>query len=440
LKAPERFAGKTVKCPRCAAPIRVPTAPDGAPLSVPLPAPAEEDAYGLRDETPRPSDDGGHVSEPVIVAQPVAEVPPLLTTIDTSVPRRPRPRSQPKFARPPAAGKGLLYLLFALTLLPLAVSLFAADDDLEQRIERTVENLPDAPDLDDPKLTLDGFLARLPDGRIEGAHLPRATWTHWLYALLATAGFLAAVYGLFDRGDAVFWQVLLVIGSMATFGILFLLAVQWIAAFTQGYIVTGGSLLTLLFYIFKFIGFSYSAAMDPSCGFWMSFLGYTCGVGFCEEFTKTLPIALHYRGDGRMDWRGACLWGLASGIGFGVAEGIMYSSQYYNGLSTGGIYLVRFISCVGLHSIWGASCAVAVFRNKSLFESEWDWSSMGDIMLNVLAVPMVLHGLYDTLLKKEMELAALAVAAASFVWLIVLIERTRSGERAFFAAAGPAAA
>jgi hypothetical protein len=43
----------------------------------------------------------------------------------------------------------------------------------------------------------------------------------------------------------------------------------------------------------------------------------------------------------------------------------------------------------------------------------------------VVAVPMVLHGLYDTLLKKEMSAPALGVAAFSFLYLAFQISRLR---------------
>ena len=57
----------------------------------------------------------------------------------------------------------------------------------------------------------------------------------------------------------------------------------------------------------------------------MSFLGFTAGVGFCEEVCKAIPLLVYYREPNKQTWRGAFLWGLASGVGFGVAEGIMTS-------------------------------------------------------------------------------------------------------------------
>ena len=46
----------------------------------------------------------------------------------------------------------------------------------------------------------------------------------------------------------------------------------------------------------------------------------------------------------------------------------------------------------------------------------------------VVAVPMVLHGFYDTLLKKDLNAQALAVAVASFVWLAFQISRLRGAD------------
>jgi RsiW-degrading membrane proteinase PrsW (M82 family) len=86
--------------------------------------------------------------------------------------------------------------------------------------------------------------------------------------------------------------------------------------------------------VVQFIGFSYSAAADPENGFMLSFVGFTIGVGFCEEFCKIMPVYMAVNGRDDMNWRGAMVWGLASGIGFGVAEGVIYSIDYYNGIAT----------------------------------------------------------------------------------------------------------
>ncbi len=43
-------------------------------------------------------------------------------------------------------------------------------------------------------------------------------------------------------------------------------------------------------------------------------------------------------------------------------------------------------------------------------------------------VPMILHGLYDTLLKKDLEVWALVVGAASFAWFALQVEMARSSD------------
>lgn len=112
-------------------------------------------------------------------------------------------------------------------------------------------------------------------------------------------------------------------------------------------------------------------------------------------------------------------------MGFGVAEGIMYSSRHYNGVYASDVYLVRFVSCVALHAIWAAAVALLIWHNQDKFYAETDWSDFLLAVLMVQGVPMVLHGLYDTMLKRDMEIAALVVAVASFGWLAFLIEYTR---------------
>ena len=50
--------------------------------------------------------------------------------------------------------------------------------------------------------------------------------------------------------------------------------------------------------------------------------------------------------------------------------------------------------------------------------------------LFVIGIPAVLHGLYDTCLKKEMNGVALLVAAASFAYLAILLSRLQTGDDA----------
>ena len=182
----------------------------------------------------------------------------------------------------------------------------------------------------------------MPGGKLAGAHLARDSSAHWVYAGIAAVAFLAFLGMLFSVERASPTHLLGIGLFTGTVGIIFLLLVQFCSNFRLGRFHGRGWIMIILL-ILTFIGWSYDSANDPDSNFLLSALGFTFGVGLCEEFTKAIPLFFYFKRDCRMGWRGACLWGLASGIGFGVSEGIMYSSRHYNGMSGVDIYLVRFI-------------------------------------------------------------------------------------------------
>jgi RsiW-degrading membrane proteinase PrsW (M82 family) len=155
--------------------------------------------------------------------------------------------------------------------------------------------------------------------------------------------------------------------------------------------------------------------LDGDGDFLLSLCGYVLAVGLVEEAAKALPLLWRVRRFGVPDWRTACLWGLASGIGFGVAESVYHAERGYNGLATADAYLVRFASCVALHAVWSASVGMGLATGR------------GSAVV-ALAYPAALHGLYDVVLLYQYHVAALVVAVASFGWLAWQIEtaRTRS--------------
>jgi len=114
----------------------------------------------------------------------------------------------------------------------------------------------------------------------------------------------------------------------------------------------------LIFYIVKFIGFSYRAAWTRKTGFILSFLDLRSASDLrrvSEGPARSLALPPIERTE--LAW--SVSMGVGVGAGFGIAEGIMYSSRYYNGLAGPGIYFVRFISCVALHALWSGSSASA---------------------------------------------------------------------------------
>ena len=476
FQAPDRGAGKKVPCPACKTTIAIP---------LPILPEEEEEDYQLAEEEPRaaapaimwnamppPSTQAQRPATPIVAPQPI---PPALPRV--AIPAAPAP-APPGFAPPAPAVSATesalanapsgwvpptksstptwlrhLHWCLALATIPLAISIFAPDESPDELIERIARSVTTArgdavaenpqpansaavnsegspseeSELEDPVVeelleleSLDDVLLSLPGRKAEGALLARDSTLHWLFAFVSVGAYMTFFVFLASDKSAEWWHLLSIGTFTATVGILLLLIVQVLAVVGGGGGIMG---------IFALIGLSYSMALDPEMGFIPSFIGFTLGVGLCEELCKALPILIYYKIGNRQNWRGAFLWGLASGAGFGVSEGIMYSADFYNGVAGPGIYVVRFISCVALHAIWSGSVAIAVNQRQYLLREEQEhWIMYVLAVLWMISIPMVLHGLYDTLLKKELEFLALLVAAASFGYLAWQIYRLRTSD------------
>jgi RsiW-degrading membrane proteinase PrsW (M82 family) len=335
----------------------------------------------------------------------------------------------------PPRGFSRTYFVLLIALLPLLVSLLQPGKryDAEERLAHTLAKLPVVEQVRigeeyaKNKQSMEKLLMHLPGHRIENAHLGYDSWIHWLYAAAAVGVFFGFLVLAFPSTRAKPRELLRVGVYTGTIGMVLLLAFQFAAAVTQrAWPIPRGPVTLFLFgifYVLKFFGYSYTVALNPGSGILLSWMGFTFGVGFCEETCKMAPLIRHFRYRGTMDWRGACLWGMASGAGFGISEGIFYASDY-NGIQTADIYAVRFISCVALHAIWTGAAAITLFGQQDSVQEggvgllEYRWR-----LLKIIAVPMILHGLYDTSLKKEMGVLALLVAVFSFGWIAFQVEK-----------------
>ena len=70
--------------------------------------------------------------------------------------------------------------------------------------------------------------------------------------------------------------------------------------------------------------------------------------------------------------------------------------------------------------------AITIYLRRKWFDDAERFRDLIAPMLVVIAMPMVLHGLYDTSLKRDMNGFALLIAAASFGWLAFLSSRLNS--------------
>jgi RsiW-degrading membrane proteinase PrsW (M82 family) len=446
LKAPGEMAGKRARCPNCKQPVAIPAAP--APKELPKP----ENAFGL---SPLGASDS------LLGPSPLEALNPLVpqdnwSTADLSGPMLTAPPSQRRAsyiapATTPTAG--WRFWLFSLTLVPLALALLSpergqidwpgsseeptrSDESTPSEDPISIEApIPDEETFDSDNgeiidnledMDLEDLVKLFPDNRLPGAHLARDSSLHWFYALAAGSLFFGLIVLLFQQGQATRGHLLGVALLTATCGVLSLIMFQWFA--TAGSFLRFAGIFGIFSLVIRLIGFSYAAAMNPDNGFLISLVGFTFGVGLCEEFIKAIPIIARFRNEYELDWRGACVWGLASGVGFGVAEGIIYSSDYYNGIAGIDMYVVRFISCVALHALWSASVGILLWHHQDAVRGEMEWGDWGLAILKVQGVAMLLHGLYDTLLKREMTALALLVALASFGFLVWLIRWTLETE------------
>ncbi len=418
LKVKEEYAGKLARCPQCKMGISIPKlaesptqeAVDDLDFNVELPAPQP-----VKKRRPIPTR-AAEVEDELEFVDPEEEVLPKPTTRRKKKKKAVLRQADSRAAAPVGSRGDRLVWVFLLAMLPLGILSILPERTIAERIQKMVEKNPELQEeLED--FGPEKFVAMNRGVTLDGAHLSRDSLFHWVYALIAAVGFLLLMNAMRHMTTVSVWGLLLTGVATGTIGIAMLLAFQFIAELSLHIRMMGGGIAALIILVIKFIGFSYRAALDPNSGFLWSFVGFTCGVGFCEEICKAIPVFYYLRNTRSSDWRGTCLLGFASGAGFGISEGIMYSSSFYNGVEPAAAYVVRFISCVALHAILSGGVALLMFGNQDYLDGDNDWVTFLWGGMTYILIAMVLHGLYDTLLKQHLNPVAFLVALVAFGWL-----------------------
>jgi RsiW-degrading membrane proteinase PrsW (M82 family) len=343
---------------------------------------------------------------PLPSASPLIETPEQEEAVSAPAPRR--------------SARDYLYWILLLALAPLVLAIFRPQGPgTGERLESTLRAHPNLRRpveevLASKRPNLDALLEVLPGQRLDAeAFLPRNTQAHWLFAALSATGFFFVMRFVLARELLNAWRLVVIGLFTGTVGVAFLFVVEGL------------------------LGASFRHVLDPAHSLLANVLGFTCGVGLCEELCKALPLLGYSQRRTGVSWQGACLWGMASGVGFGIAEAVMVAIHSYNGIQPGSIYLTRFVSCVALHAVWSASVGITVFRCRTttrgvlgtlLHGSAPTWRQLILPLLRILGVAMVLHGIYDALLIKEMIAPTLLTALLSFAWLAWQIETCREEE------------
>ncbi len=149
-------------------------------------------------------------------------------------------------------------------------------------------------------------------------------------------------------------------------------------------------------------------------------IGYIFGVGVFEELIKIFPvfIIVRYSKEPLLP-QTVVFYGLISGIGFGVFEGVIYQLTVNSKLDYGtGFFLniARLTSLPFLHAIWTAISAY--FISFSFLYPTNRYS----LRLLAILIPAILHGVYDVF---TWSLPGLFISYLGVALLIIYLKNSK---------------
>ena len=150
-------------------------------------------------------------------------------------------------------------------------------------------------------------------------------------------------------------------------------------------------------------------------------LGFVFGVGLSEEAAKMVPLlVINRRAREPMLPRTMVFYGLMAGIAFGVFEGVQYQVTINTQMDyTSAFYsnIARLTSLPFLHAIW---CAIAGYfiAFANLYPKY-----RRSLYFLAIAIPALLHGLYDTFCQSSTLIALLV----SFIGVFLLMTYLKRG-------------
>lgn len=160
--------------------------------------------------------------------------------------------------------------------------------------------------------------------------------------------------------------------------------------------------------------------LTESGSFLMRLVGFVAGVGVFEELVKALPLLfLCYRAKGPLLPQTAVFYGLISGIGFGVFEGVGYQLSVNKELEYGTSFflnIARLTSLPFLHAVWAG--IAGYFISLSVLYPR----SKRSLIILAIAIPAILHGLYDTL---GWSIVGLIVSYLGVALLIIYLQKAK---------------
>jgi RsiW-degrading membrane proteinase PrsW (M82 family) len=161
--------------------------------------------------------------------------------------------------------------------------------------------------------------------------------------------------------------------------------------------------------------------------------GYILGVGLPEEACKALVLYYFWRRMPVLPPQAMLFYGLMSGLGFGIYEGVDYQTgrnlRYAAGI--GDYYLLnvlRLTTLPFLHAIWTGMAGYFIG-----FARQYPQRRRG-LLIVAIGAPALLHGVYDTF---GTNLLGLAVVLLSVMALILYLAKSVDFEKALNAQKTP---
>ena len=159
-------------------------------------------------------------------------------------------------------------------------------------------------------------------------------------------------------------------------------------------------------------------ALVDAPSIFLRFIGYFLGVGVTEEAVKALVLYwLSRRAREPQVPQTMVFYGLISGLGFGVFEGVVYQLTVNRQLGYKDSFfmnIARLTSLPFLHAIWAGIAGYFVAMGY-LFPR-----NRKSLWLLSIGIPALLHGLYDTL---GWSIPGLIVSYASVGLLVIYLQR-----------------
>jgi RsiW-degrading membrane proteinase PrsW (M82 family) len=167
---------------------------------------------------------------------------------------------------------------------------------------------------------------------------------------------------------------------------------------------------------------SWLERLNPSQGPYVPMLAYIFGVGLPEELCKAIALFVLLKKSDPLPPQLMVFYGLMSGLGFGIYEGVDYQlGRNFRYASDGGEYyllnLVRITTLPFLHAMWTGIAGYFIG-----FAGLYPRRQRGLIAVGI-CLPALLHGLYNTFSNNIIGLGfALLTVLALNVYLARSVE------------------